>query len=112
MRKFNSLFMFLLAVLVLGCGTSCASDEPKEPAADENTSYFSGKKVLVAYFSWGGTTKRMAEQIQSITGADIPKSEGPEVWYDLNGRQVYKEFADSGIYIVKSHNSVKKILKR
>lgn len=33
--------------------------------------YFGGKKVLVACFSWGGTTQRMAQQIQSITGADV-----------------------------------------
>lgn len=29
------------------------------------------KKVLVAYFSWGGNTKSVAEKIQTITGGDI-----------------------------------------
>ena len=28
-------------------------------------------KILVAYFSWGGTTQRMAEEIVRQTGADI-----------------------------------------
>lgn len=67
----NRLLVFLFTLLVLGCGTSCAKDEPlKEDAADD-ASYFGGKKVLVAYFSWGGTTQRMAAQIQEITGGDI-----------------------------------------
>jgi formylglycine-generating enzyme required for sulfatase activity/flavodoxin len=30
-----------------------------------------GGKVLIAYFSWGGTTRGIAEQIQSQTGADM-----------------------------------------
>ena len=29
------------------------------------------KKMLVVYYSWGGNTRYMAEQIQSLTGADI-----------------------------------------
>lgn len=28
-------------------------------------------KILVAYFSWGGTTQRVAEQIGTLTGADL-----------------------------------------
>lgn len=39
-----------------------------------------GKKVLIAYFSWGGTTQRMAGQIQEITGGDIFRIE-PVVSY-------------------------------
>lgn len=30
-----------------------------------------GGKILVAYFSWGGTTQRMAQEIVRQTGADI-----------------------------------------
>lgn len=65
------LLMFLFAFLVLGCGTSCASNEPLKDVEAGNTSYFDGKKILIAYFSWGGTTQRMAGQIQDITGGDI-----------------------------------------
>lgn len=39
-------------------------------AGQENTSS-SGGKVLIAYFSWGGNTKGIAEEIQSQTGADL-----------------------------------------
>lgn len=76
----NRLFILLFTVLVLGCGTSCASSEPAKEAGAGDSAYFDGKKVLVAYFSWGGTTKRMAEQIQQVTGADIFRIE-PTVPY-------------------------------
>lgn len=67
----NRLLMFLFALLAMGCGTSCAGDEPRKEVEAGNAGYFGGKKVLIAYFSWGGTTQRMAAQIQEITGADI-----------------------------------------
>ena len=67
----NRLLAILFTFLILGCGTSCAGDEPDKAPANTGEEYFSGKKVLVAYFSWGGTTKHMAEQIRDITGADI-----------------------------------------
>ncbi len=44
---------------------------PSNPDDNTTSAYFGGKKVLVAYFSWGGTTKRMAEEIQRITEGDI-----------------------------------------
>ena len=37
-------------------------------------------KILVAYFSWGGTTQRMAQEIASQTGADLFRIE-PTVPY-------------------------------
>lgn len=67
----NRLFIFLFTLLVLGCGTSCANDEPMKIGETGNAAYLGEKKVLVAYFSWGGTTQRMAQQIQEITGADM-----------------------------------------
>lgn len=63
--------MLLFTVLVLGCGASCAGDEPAKDPEPTGTAYFGGKKVLIAYFSWGGTTQRMARQIQDITGGDL-----------------------------------------
>ena len=76
----NRLLVFLFTLLVMGCGISCASDEPVNDVEVGNTSYFGGKKVLIAYFSWGGTTQRMAGQIQEITGGDIFRIE-PVVSY-------------------------------
>lgn len=68
----NRILTFLISLFVLGCGTSCANDDVPVPVDEsQESSYFDGRKALVAYFSWGGTTQRMAQQIQEITGADM-----------------------------------------
>ena len=51
-------------------GTPDEPENPEEPG--DNPEIPSGdSKILVAYFSWGGTTQRMAEEIVRQTGADI-----------------------------------------
>ncbi len=41
-------------------------------AADENTQRTeAGGRILIAYFSWGGNTRRIAREIQAQTGADL-----------------------------------------
>lgn len=45
-------------------------DEPQQPGDDPDTPSGS-RKILVAYFSWGGTTQRMAQEIVRQTGADV-----------------------------------------
>lgn len=57
-------------------------ENPEEPGDDPDTP--SGdSKILVAYFSWGGTTQRMAQEIVRQTGADIFRIE-PVVPYPTN----------------------------
>ena len=48
-------------------------DEPENPDdPGENPDTPEGNsKILVAYFSWGGTTQRMAQEIVNQTGADL-----------------------------------------
>ncbi len=63
----------LLLILSLMSITSCSatvSDEPQSTAA-AHEALFNGKKVLVAYFSWGGTTRRMAQAIHDVTGGEL-----------------------------------------
>lgn len=43
----------------------------------------SGKKILIAYYSWGGNTRNMSEQIKVATGADIFEIV-PEKAYPVN----------------------------
>lgn len=44
-------------------------DDPDDP--DDPDTPTENSKILVAYFSWGGTTQRMAQQIETLTGADL-----------------------------------------
>lgn len=47
-------------------------DTPDNPDNPENPDTPGGdSKMLVAYFSWGGTTQRMAQEIVRQTGADL-----------------------------------------
>ena len=67
---------YLFLLLTLLTFASCSANEPElpeqhQPEAGGGSDYFSGKKVLIAYFSWGGTTGRMARHIQAITGGDL-----------------------------------------
>lgn len=45
-------------------------DDPEQPGDNPGTPGGNGK-ILVAYFSWGGTTQRMAQEIVRQTGADV-----------------------------------------
>lgn len=68
MRK----IMTLLSMLMLTITSCTAADNDRlQSGSDGSGEYFNGKKVLVAYFSWGGTTRRMAEAIQETTQGDI-----------------------------------------
>lgn len=78
--------MLILAALMMSLTTitACNSDSSdNEGSSDVTSNYFGGKKVLVAYFSWGGTTRRMAQEIQRITGGDIFEIE-PSTPYPTN----------------------------
>ena len=96
MKKYLIYLMMAAAVIMLGA--SCSPDEdyepevpgietpetpndgenetpdepenPEEPGEDPETPN-GDSKILVAYFSWGGTTQRMAEEIARQTGAEI-----------------------------------------
>lgn len=75
-----SVFMLLGGT---GCGNSNAtasSSETVKTTSDKSTTMstegasgnnLKGKKVLVAYFSWGGNTRKAAEQIQAKTGGEL-----------------------------------------
>ncbi len=69
------LFLLLVGLLAIQSSFACSSDNSdientSEETIDDGT-YFGGRKVLVAYFSWGGTTRRMAQEIQRVTGGDL-----------------------------------------
>ncbi len=67
---------FMLLTLV-GCGGASKAENKKAapPAAKQAEAApapaSSGKKVLVAYFSWSGVTRNVAQQIREKTGGDL-----------------------------------------
>lgn len=75
----KKILMILVGFLTIMSGSACSNDNNMMPEPDygndvnegTGSGYFGEKKVLVAYFSWGGTTQRMAQQIQAVTGADM-----------------------------------------
>lgn len=91
-RFFLLLFVAITSILTMA---ACSKDSPDaldngvspgNTTSGSSANYFGGKKVLIAYFSWGGTTKRMAQEIQRITGGDIFEIE-PATPYPTNYTQ-------------------------
>lgn len=78
MKKFLcALMMAVLALGITACGGAAEQSAPA-PAAKTQTAAPAAdgsKKILVAYFSHTGNTKKVAQLIQSKTGADIFKIE-------------------------------------
>lgn len=78
MRKYLIYLMMAVTIMTLG---ACSPDDEKKPDTPdienpdepgENPDIpNSDSKILVAYFSWGGTTQRMAQEIVDQTGADL-----------------------------------------
>ncbi|MBD5356813.1 MAG: hypothetical protein HDR88_07395 [Bacteroides sp.] len=64
----KKILVTLLAFIAI---TSCDASEPQPIQSEGEGKYFNGKKVLVAYFSWGGTTKKMAEAIREVTNGEL-----------------------------------------
>lgn len=88
-KLFTMMVTAFAALMLVGCGASESSSAntaaPQAKAgtiADTIEGGLQGKKVLVAYYSWSGNTKAVAEQIQRETGADIffiqPQTEYPK----------------------------------
>jgi len=77
--KCMSIFLTLL-FLLCGCGaagesqdstTEAASEETVQTVNSEEDTEMNDSKILVAYFSATGTTKRLAETIAEVTGGNL-----------------------------------------
>lgn len=81
-KKFLYLLLIACSTLFVACGNE--NDEPDYPGNDEPAPEIpADSKILVTYFSWGGTTQRMAQAIAEQTGADLFRIE-PETPYPTN----------------------------
>lgn len=78
MKKFLcALMMAVLALGITACGGAAEQSAPAPAAKTETAAPAAdgGKKILVAYFSHTGNNEKVAQLIQSKTGADIFKVE-------------------------------------
>ena len=76
--KLAGVSLLSLAALTMGCGSfNAAKADAPAPKEKQSTSegasqnMNNGKKILVAYFSWSGNTKAVAEEIHKQVGGDI-----------------------------------------
>lgn len=76
--KLAGISLLSLAALTLGCGNdNTAKTDTPAPKVKQSTNEVAsqnmnnGKKILVAYFSWSGNTKAVAEEIHKQVGGDI-----------------------------------------
>lgn len=68
----NKILLLLFVAILTATLVSCGDDEPNTEIPEGNgTEVPENSKVLVAYFSWGGTTRRMATQIAEQTGGTL-----------------------------------------
>ena len=77
-RILFTLMALCLCISFAGCGGDKKAEAPKSDAKQatvtkkaEAASAPANGKVLVAYFSWGGTTRKVAQAIQQKTGGDL-----------------------------------------
>ncbi len=68
--KLLGVLLVAMAFLSLGCGASSAPQIGGNPEGG-SVKVEKGKKVLVAYYSWGGNTKALAEEIHRQVGGDL-----------------------------------------
>lgn len=65
-----------LAAMCLGCGSSSATSAPAAATTTNEgekkvMDTKNGKKILIAYYSWSGNTKALAEEIHKQVGGDL-----------------------------------------
>lgn len=73
MKKFIIMtLMSLVTFSAYSCANSSLTDEEREnEMGNGSDASVTDRKILIAYFSWGGTTQRMAEAIAAQTGGTL-----------------------------------------
>lgn len=106
MKKYKSLSIFIILVLIAGLFAGCGgsnSDNSQSDAAAAGEEQSSGSNILVAYYSATGTTEAVAQEIAEAAGADLfeivpaePYTGDDLDWTDDNSR-VSKEHNDESL---------------
>ena len=96
-HKLLNIFSWLAVLIVSACSKDEDSDTPLYQA--DVIEYDANRKILVAYFSWGGNTQNMAENIAGLTDATLFRIETVTPYpTDYNEcTEVAREELDNGI---------------
>lgn len=110
LTKFRKLLITAMAATLTACAggaaetaatpapAAAAPEETAQPQTAEPETEQNEERVLVVYFSATGTTKRVAEMIADITGADLYEikaaqeyTEADLDWHDSNSRTTHEQ---------------------
>ncbi len=109
LTKFRKLLITAMAATLTACAggaaetaatpaPAAAPEETAQPQTAEPVTEQNEERVLVVYFSATGTTKRVAEMIADITGADLYEikaaqeyTEADLDWHDSNSRTTHEQ---------------------
>ncbi len=74
--KILTLALLLIALVATGCSSSknangASSTNPQVKTTEGATPTMNNKKVPIAYYSWGGNTRAVAQEIHKQVGGDI-----------------------------------------
>jgi len=97
----KKIMLIILGILIISAGVVFAYNNINKNKGETNMA--ENKKVLVAYFSATGTTKKVAENLAKATGGDLyeikplkPYTSADLNWHDSNSRSSVE---------MKDHNS-------
>ena len=94
----KNFWIIIFSIIVIGTGVAYAITQT---AQSQQQGGFMDKKILVAYFSWSGNTKSIAEKIHNQVGGDIfeitPVTPYPSD-YNETAYGIAKEQKDKGIH--------------
>lgn len=93
-----SLILLCLSAIVLSLA-ACSKDSDTPLYEHDTIEYDANRKILVAYFSWGGNTQHLAQTIADATGANIFRIETVNPYpTDYNEcTEVAREELDNGV---------------
>lgn len=103
----KKILFIILGILIISAGVVFAFNNINKNKGEVNM--IENKKVLVAYFSATGTTKKVAENLSKATGGDLyeikplkPYTNADLNWHDSNSRSSIE---------MKDHNSRPEMIK-
>ena len=70
--KYRLLFLSCLSVILVALA-ACSKDEGSDTPLYlyDSIEYDANRKILITYFSWGGNTQHLAEEIANMTGGTL-----------------------------------------